>query len=214
MDYSRIINNIILLYIILKCTTEILIDMSEEKYKHRYYYKESYEAAIGTFAVAIVFLFVAILSLVFLTFKIEFIGLANWGYWLFIPAFYIFIGGFDQLYRNYKYKQVVKNALAQRNFQGTYKLEHIALEIGMKPKVLLRVLLDLRNKGIIKYSFNVETGQIILGQPITYQLATEYVPPAKKLENPLPTEGKNYCVYCGHKIETGGNFCPNCGSNL
>ncbi|MCK4381383.1 MAG: hypothetical protein KAW51_09625, partial [Candidatus Lokiarchaeota archaeon] len=79
---------------------------------------------------------------------------------------------------------------------------------------LLRVLLDLRNKEIIKYSFDAETGQIILGQPITYQPATEYIPPAKKLETPLPTEGKKYCVYCGHKMEAGGNFCPNCGSNL
>ena len=190
-------------------------EMSQEnKYRNRYVYKETYEAAIGTFAVAIVFLFVAILSLFFLKFEIGFIGLDSWGYFLFIPAFFIFIGGFSQLYRNYKYKQVVKSALAQRNFQGTYKLEHIALEIGMKPKVLLSVLLDLRSKGIIKYSFDAETGQIILGQPITYQPATEYIPPAKKLETPLPTEGKKYCVYCGHKMEAGGNFCPNCGSNL
>jgi hypothetical protein len=188
--------------------------MSEDKYKHRYYYKESYEAAIGTFAVAIVFLFVAILSLFFRAFNIDFISLDSWGYWLFIPAFFIFIGGFEQLYRNYKYKNVVKNALAQRNFQGSYKLEHIALEIGMKPAVLLRVLLDLRNKGLIKYSFNAESGQIILGQPITYNQATEYIAPPKKIEEPLPTEGKNYCVYCGHKLESVGNFCPNCGSNL
>ena len=188
--------------------------MSQDKYKHRYYYKESYEAAIGTFAVAIVFLFVAILSLFFLAFNISFIWLSGWGYWLFIPAFFIFIGGFEQLYRNYKYKQVVKNAVAQRNFQGTYKLEHIALEIGMKPGVLLRVLLDLRNRGILKYSFDAESGQIILGQPITYTPATEYIAPPKKMDEPLPTEGKNYCVYCGHKIESSGNFCPNCGSNL
>ncbi|MFW9973030.1 MAG: zinc ribbon domain-containing protein [Candidatus Odinarchaeota archaeon] len=188
--------------------------MSEDKYRHRFYYKESYEAAIGTFAVAMVFLFVAILSLFFLHFNIPFIGLAWWGYWLFIPAFFIFIGGFEQLYRNYKYKQVVKNAIAQRNFQGTYKLEHIALEIGMKPAILLRVLLDLRNKGVLKYSFDAETGQIILGQPITYKPATEYVAPPKKIEDPLPTEGKNYCVYCGQKLESSGNFCPNCGSKL
>ncbi|MFX0004408.1 MAG: zinc ribbon domain-containing protein [Candidatus Hermodarchaeota archaeon] len=188
--------------------------MGEDKYRHRYYYKESYEAAIGTFAVAIVFLFVAILSLFFLHFGIPFIGLAWWGYWLFIPAFFIFIGGFEQLYRNYKYKQVVKNALAQRNFQGTYKLEHIALEIGMKPNILLRVLLDLRTQGIVQYSFDAESGQIILGQKITYKPATEYVAPPKKIEEPLPTEGKNYCVYCGHKIESAGNFCPNCGSKL
>ncbi len=188
--------------------------MSEDKYRNRYVYKETYEAAIGTFAVAIVFLFVAILSLVFRTFNIDFIGLDSWGYWLFIPAFFIFLGGFSQLYRNYKYKQVVRSALAQRNFQGSYKLEHIALEIGMKPKILLSVLLDLRAKGIIKYNFDPESGKINLGQPIAYQPAAEYVPPAKKLEQPLPTEGKKYCVYCGHKLETGGNFCPNCGSNL
>ena len=187
---------------------------SHDKYKMRYYYKEKYEAAIGTFACAMVFLFVAILSLVLLALDKDFIGLSGWGYWLFIPAFFIFIGGFQQLYRNYKYKQVVKNALAQRNFQGTHKLEHIALEIGMRSRDLLRVLLDLRNKGLVKYSFNVETGEIILGAPITYKPATEYVPPAKKLDAPLPTEGKNFCVYCGHKLEATGNFCPNCGSNL
>ena len=185
-----------------------------DKYRHRFYYKESYEAAIETFAVAIVFLFVAILSLFFRAFNINFIGLDNWGYWMFIPAFFIFIGGFQQLYRNYKYKQVVKNALVQRNFQGTYKLEHIALEIGMKPGVLLRVLADLRNRGEIKYSFDADSGQIILGQTITYTPATDYVPPPKKIHEPLPTEGKNYCVYCGHKLEAAGSFCPNCGSKL
>ncbi|MFX1568416.1 MAG: zinc ribbon domain-containing protein [Promethearchaeota archaeon] len=189
--------------------------MSEDsKYRHRYYYKESYEAAIGTFATGIVFLFVGILSLFFRTFGIPFIGLAWWGYWLFIPAFFIFIGGFEQLYRNYKYKQVVKNAIAQRNFQGTYKLEHIALEIGMKPSILLRVLVDLRNQGYLKYSFDADSGQIILGQPIKYTPATEYVAPPKKIDEPLSTEGKNFCVYCGQKIESGGNFCPNCGSKL
>lgn len=188
--------------------------MSSDKYKNRYYYKESYEAAIGTFVTALIFLFVACLSLVFNAIDFDFIGLRYWGYWLFIPAFFIFIGGFEQLYRNNKYKKLVKSALAQRNFEGTHKLEHIALEIGMRPKDILRVLLDLRTKGVVQYSFNSESGQIILGQGITYKQSNEYVPPAKKLENPLPMEGKNFCVYCGHKIETKGNFCPNCGSAL
>jgi hypothetical protein len=84
----------------------------------------------------------------------------------------------------------------------------------MRPKDILRVLIDLRNKGIVQYSFNSETGQIILGKGITYSPAAEYIAPAKKLESPLPSEGKNYCVYCGHKIEGKGNFCPNCGSKL
>ena len=188
--------------------------MTDDKYKNRYYFKESYEAAIGTFATALVFLFVACMSLVMNALELPFIGLRFWGYWLFIPAFFIFLGGVQQFYTNNKYKQLVKSALAQRNYEGTHKLEHIALEIGMRPKDILRVLQDLRTKGVAQYSFNSETGQIILGKTITYEPASEYIPPAKKLENPLPTEGKSFCVYCGHKIETKGNFCPNCGSNL
>jgi len=188
---------------------------SEEKYKQRYYYKESYTPAIGTLATAIVFLFVAILSLFLKAYEIyDPISLHSWGFWLFIPAFFIFIGGFQQLYRNMKYKQVVKNAIAQRNYEGTHKLEHIALEIGMKPKDILRVLIDLRNKGILKYSFDAESGKINLGQPINYSPANEYVAPIKKLDSPLPSEGKSYCVYCGHNVEGKGNFCPNCGSKL
>ncbi|KKK43443.1 MAG: hypothetical protein Lokiarch_26570 [Candidatus Lokiarchaeum sp. GC14_75] len=84
----------------------------------------------------------------------------------------------------------------------------------MRPKDILRVLVDLRNKGVVQYSFSPETGQIILGQKIIYKQANEYIAPAKKLQSPLPTENKNYCVYCGHKLEASGEFCPNCGSKL
>ncbi|MFX1573486.1 MAG: zinc ribbon domain-containing protein [Promethearchaeota archaeon] len=188
--------------------------MSSEKYKHRYYYKESYEASIGTFACGCVFLFVAILSLVLRAVGSNFLTLSAWGYWMFIPAFFIFIGGFQQLWRNITYKKVVKNALAQRNFEGTHKLEHIALEIGMRPKDILRVLVDLRNKGIVQYSFNSDSGEIILGKGITYTQASGYVPPTKNLEAPIPTEDKNFCVYCGYKLEMKASFCPNCGSKL
>ncbi|MFX1408886.1 MAG: zinc ribbon domain-containing protein [Promethearchaeota archaeon] len=188
--------------------------MTEDKYKNRYYFKESYEAAWGTFFCAMAFLFVAIFSTVLAVLDNPFLGLHTWGYWMFIPAFFIFYGGFSQLYRNIQYKKIVRNALAQRNFQGTHKLEHIALEIGMRPKDVLRVLLDLRSKGIVQYSFNAESGEIILGQKISYAPSDDYTPPAKKLEEPLPSEGKNYCVYCGHKLEAVANFCPNCGSKL
>jgi len=36
----------------------------------------------------------------------------------------------------------------------------------------------------------------------------------KKLEEPLNPEGKNFCVYCGHKILEGASFCENCGSKI
>ncbi|MHA1657757.1 MAG: zinc ribbon domain-containing protein [Promethearchaeota archaeon] len=188
--------------------------MGSKKYDNRYYHKESYETAIGTFGLAIVFIFIGILALIFHAFNIDFIELRSWGYWLFIPAFFISIGAFQQVYTNSKYKKLVKVSLMQRGFQGTYKLEHIALEIGMRPKDLLRVLLDLRNKGIVQYSFNPDTGEIILGQKIVYVPSSEYVPPAKNLDAPIPSGGKNFCVYCGHELDKSATFCPNCGSKL
>lgn len=185
----------------------------EKKYKNRYYSKEKYKASIGTFVTGIVFLAVAILSLFLRAMDVNFIGLASWGYWLFIPAFFIFIGGFQQLYTNKKYKKAVIQALMDRGNQGEYKLEHIALEVGIRPKDLLRVLADLRDKGKIIYRFNSETGKIELGQKIVYVQSEQYVAPAK-VDAPLPSGGRNFCVYCGHQLEGDVKFCPSCGSKL
>lgn len=185
--------------------------MSKDKYKNQYIYKKKYQSAIVIFIVAIVFLSVGILSYVLRNVHIV---VALLGSFLQIPTFFIFLGGFLQLYFNYKYRQVVNNALAQRNFQGTYLLEDLAVEIGMKPKILLSVLLDLRNKGIIKYSFDPDSGQIILGHTIIYTPSTDFKSPPNKLSVPLSTEGKNFCDYCGHKLESEANLCLNCGSSL
>ena len=187
--------------------------MSIEK-KHRYYSKEKYEAAIGTFAVATVFLFVAIVSLVLDFINYDFIGLESWGKFMFIPAFFIFIGGFTQIYTNMKFKKAIRVALMERGRIGTHKLEDIALEVGIKPRDVLRVLIDLRNNGEINYRFNSDTGEIVLGESVSYVKAESYVAPPKKLEAPLESEGKNYCVYCGYKLREGVRFCANCGSEL
>jgi uncharacterized membrane protein len=189
--------------------------MTEEKYKERYYQKQKYEAAIGSFAVATVFIFVGILALIFLRFGIGFIGLQYWGYYMFIPAFFILLGAFNQVYTNSKYKKAVLRAITDRQNQGTYKLEHIALEVGIKPKNLLRVLADLRQKGKIMYRFNADTGEIELGQTIQYVRSEEYISPAKKLQTPvIVSEPKNFCVYCGYAIDRAAKFCPSCGSKL
>jgi hypothetical protein len=188
--------------------------MSYDRDKQRYYSKQKYEAAIGTFATGIVFLFVAILSLVLRSFpQFDIIALSAWGYWLFIPAFFIFIGGFSQLYTNSKFKKAVKNALLDRGSQSTFNLEDLALEVGIKPKDVLRVLVDLRAKGQIKYRFNSDTGDIILGEDVSYTPIANFEAP-KKLESALPSEGKNYCVYCGNKIREGSKYCAFCGSKL
>jgi len=185
----------------------------KKKYKNRYYSKEKYKTTIGTFVTGLIFLFVAILSLIFRAIDVRIIGLANWGFWLFIPAFFITLGGFQQLYTNNKYKKAVLQALMDRGNQGEYKLEHIALEAGIRPKDLLRVLAHLRDKGKIIYRFNPESGKIELGQKIVYVQSEEYIAPAK-VDAPLPSGGKNFCVYCGHQLDGAAQFCPSCGSKL
>lgn len=181
--------------------------------KDRYYRKEDYEAAISTFAVATVFTFVGILALVFNAINIDFIGIRFWGYFMFIPAFFIYIGAFEQLYTNYKYKKAVKAAVNARG-SGTYKLEDIALEVGIKPKDLLRVLIDLRENGDVVYRFDSDTGNIQLGKSVEYKQAMQYTGSPKDQSKEVISEEKNYCVYCGHKLNGKVSFCPNCGSKL
>ncbi|MEJ2277581.1 MAG: topoisomerase DNA-binding C4 zinc finger domain-containing protein [Candidatus Lokiarchaeota archaeon] len=106
------------------------------------------------------------------------------------------------------------NAVNGRGNQGTYKLENIALEVGIKPKDVLRVLADLRDRGKIQYKFNPDTGEIELGQSIRYVKAEEYQETPKQKVNPVTGEERNFCPYCGQKLETKANFCPNCGSKL
>jgi len=154
------------------------------------------------------------MSLVFKAFNINFIGLASWGYFLFIPAFFITIGGFTQIYTNIQFKKAVRVAILDRGNQGTHKLEDIALEVGIKPKDVLRVLVDLRQKGVISYRFNSETGEIVLGENVVYAPVDNYIAPPKNLAEPLSTEGKNYCVYCGQELREGALFCENCGSKI
>jgi hypothetical protein len=186
--------------------------MTDSSYK-REYKEGKYEAAIGTFGCGLVFLFVAILSLVFLAIDVDFIGLSGWGYWLFIPAFFIILGGFEQLYTNYKYKKSVKVAIAERNYQGTHKLENIALEVGIKPSDVLRVLLDLRESGEIRYKFNPETGEIILGEKMEYEPVEKAKSESAEVERVASGE-RNYCPYCGHQLRAEAKFCENCGSKI
>ena len=167
-----------------------------------------------TFGVGIVFIVVGVISLILNTIGLDFIGLRYWGYWLFIPAFFIMIGGFTQINTNNKFKKAIRNAILDRGGKGVHKLEDIALEVGIKPKDVLRVLADLRANRLISYKFNSQTGEIILGEGVEYAPSEEFVAPPKKIPDPLPTEGKNYCVYCGNQVSEDAKFCAFCGSAL
>jgi hypothetical protein len=184
--------------------------LTSHNYKDRYYYEEKYKAAKGSFVIGLIFVFVGILALL----RVQFLGLNHWGFWLFIPAFFILLGGFHQLYTNMKYKKAVMLAVNSREHQGIYKLENIALEVGIRPSDLLQILSVLRDDGKVQYRFNADTGEIELGQKFSYVKDEKYIAPSKKPEMPLATEGKNFCLYCGQKLERDSKFCPSCGSRL
>ncbi len=67
-------------------------DSYEQRLEHKIKKERRYQGRseyLGAFGVAGVFTFVGILSIIFNFVPFDFIGLSGWGYWLFIPAFFI-----------------------------------------------------------------------------------------------------------------------------
>ena len=189
--------------------------MEENAGYNRYYSKGKYEASLGGFVIALIFLGVAIISASMGTLGLHdnFVNLEHWGYWMFIPGFIILVTSFGQINTNRNYQIAVKNAILERGGSGSLKLEDLSLEVGIKPSDVLKVLVDLRNKGLVRYRFNPSSGEILLGETISYLQSSEFTPPPKIISEPLP-KGKTFCQYCGHSIDTGSIFCENCGSRL
>ena len=102
------------------------------------------------------------------------------------------------------------------NKKGRVKLESFAQETGIKPKSVLRILLDLRAKRGLQYSYDSVTGEIIFGEDVQYEKAEEFVSPLpkKQAEVIFPKGETNFCPYCGHKPPAGSQFCESCGSKL
>lgn len=180
----------------------------------RYYYKKNYTGNLSTFGTAIVFTIIGILSLIFRAYSIGFIELRTWGYWFFIPAFFMFIGGFSSLYWDKRMRDSVYSSTINRT--GRVKLESFAQEVGIKPNNILRILLDLRTRRGIHYSYDGDTGEIIFGEEVKYEKSTEFETPlSKKQAEVIFTGGEvNFCPYCGHKSPAGSKFCESCGSKL
>nr|MDO8114610.1 zinc ribbon domain-containing protein [Candidatus Sigynarchaeota archaeon] len=182
----------------------------------RHYEKREYAGNYAAFGTGFVFLFVGIMSLVMRAFNFDLIGLSGWGFWLFIPAFFILLGAVSQLYTDKKVRQDVQIVLQDRG-NGRFKLDEIAAEAGVKRKFLLRVLMDLRAAGRVKYKYDGQTGEIIIGEEVKYEQAPEYQPMAKggQAVQAVPKE-KKFCIFCGQQLEQnpGVKFCPNCGSQL
>ena len=182
--------------------------------KDRYYSKRDYKGDLSLFGTAAAFTFVGIVSLILRAIGRDFIGIAGWGYWLFIPAFFIAISAFGHLYTDRRMRDNLRGAVQNRS--GKVTLNTLSTETGIKPQHILRVLVDLRASHSIQYRYDVESGEIILGDEVQYEKAPEFVEPMpqKQMDVIFPSGEVSYCPYCGHKAIPSARFCENCGSSL
>lgn len=158
--------------------------------------------------VAIAFTIVGTISILFNFLKIDFIGLRAWGFWLFIPAFFIWISAISIYQKNKRLQKNVKGALDSYK-DARVSLEDLSSETMIKKGDLLRILMDLRTDGKIKYRYDRNNGDILLGD---YKEEPE---PSKPKDEPEKPESKTiYCPYCGAPVTRDDKFCYKCGSSL
>ncbi len=171
-------------------------------YEERKYEAEAVWGSLGT---AIVFTLIGILSIVLAIYNNPFIGLMFWGYWMFIPAFFIYIGAISTLFKNNRLKSQVLAAL--HNYHGKkIILENLAAEVLMQPKNLMRVLIDLRTEYKIKFRYDQITGELIIGEEAPAYATSEFTPSQQAIR---------FCRACGRRVDKDDSvFCTSCGSEL
>ena len=180
----------------------------------RQYTKKKYTGNWSTIGTAAVFIFVGILGIIFLITPYDFISLSTWGYYLFIPAFFMLIGGTRDLLTDRRLRKTML-ITAQAKGNSSVNLGNLSVETDIRANDVLRVLLDLRNDGFIKYRYDASSGEVVFGETVNYQKAPEFAGPMTKrqLADYEVTE-VSYCPYCGHKPPAGAQFCESCGSRL
>jgi len=173
--------------------------MVERRYEGRNQY-------LGAFGLGAVFITVGIISIIFAIFKIEFLGLRTWGFYLFIPAFFIIIGGISTFAKVKRLKREVLATLESYK-NSRVNADDLAKELMMERPSFMRLLIDLRTDGSTKFRVDAKTGEIIFGEVFT--------PPA--IEKEVATKeatGIVFCPQCGYRISADSVFCPNCGSSV
>ncbi|HME56177.1 MAG TPA: hypothetical protein VKM55_28500 [Candidatus Lokiarchaeia archaeon] len=178
--------------------------------------KRDYAGNHAGFGVGAVFLFIGLVSLVMRNAGNLFFGLYSWGYWMFIPAFFILIGAISQISRDRRIRQDVAAVLRQGG-QSRYSLDEIADEAGVRQQCLPRVLMDLRDLGWIAYNYDATADEIVVSEQIVHQQPTVYkqLPSQNELVTVQAVQKKyHFCMYCGQMLEdtTEKKFCPNCGA--
>ncbi len=183
----------------------------------RHYSNRDYEGNVAsTLTTGFVFLCFGLISLVLKNFGVDAWGFSYWGFWLLVPAFFILLGGVSQFTTEKRVRADVLLVVRQRG-PGRYTLDEIAADAGVKRRHLLRVLGDLRAANQCTYRYDAQSGEIVMGEAVAYEPSPEYQPLPKRadtVETVAVQREKQYCVFCGQKIEPATRYCPNCGSQL
>jgi hypothetical protein len=165
---------------------------------------------ISTLGTAIAFTVVGIISILFIIFNIDFIGLRAWGFWMFIPAFFIYIGAISVYLKDKRLKNTVIGATNSYQDERV-SLDNLSSETLITKNNLLRILMDLRTEGKIKYKYDRENGDLLFGD--APKIDKEKYKEIEKEKEAIPKKDI-FCPYCGSPVSSMDKFCFKCGSSL
>ncbi|NVM55295.1 MAG: hypothetical protein HWN66_16430 [Candidatus Helarchaeota archaeon] len=117
---------------------------------------------IGSLGAAIAFTIVGVIGVIFALTPVDFIGLSAWGIYMFIPAFFIWLGAIGTYFRQKRLKREVVLGLESYKGGGPTSLDPLALELMMDRDSLMRILLDLRADGQARFRIDSKTGQVTI----------------------------------------------------
>ncbi|WEU40890.1 MAG: PCI domain-containing protein [Candidatus Odinarchaeum yellowstonii] len=121
------------------------------------YSKKPYITTLGS---AVIFTFIGVLSLVFNLLGIMFLGLAWWGFWMFIPAFFLYISAAESYIKNKRAEEYVVRII--KAYDGDIYLDKLASELNLAYSDVKAIVVDAISKGKIKARIEASTSKLIL----------------------------------------------------